>query len=193
LAKSRFSNAAGFSLIETVVATSLLATALVTVAQLFAMATSSNLSARDTSFATMLAEQKMEQLRSLTWGFDAVGLPLSDLTTNTAVSPEEPTTGKGLSPSPADALKANTAGYYDFVDRWGNVVSENDQGAQSPMYFRRWSIEPLPTNPNNTLILTVLVTPTTKEALRAAAAPSGTRTRLVEDALLTTVRTRKAP
>ena len=189
MAKSRFSNDAGFSLIETVVATSLLATALVTVAQLFAMATSSNLSARDTSFATMLAEQKMEQLRSLTWGFDAVGLPVSDLTTNTAVDPEEPTTGKGLSPSPADALKANTAGYFDFVDRWGNVVSDNPQGAaQAPMYFRRWSIEPLPTNPNNTLIIQVVVGRIRDRGL----ADQSTTRRARDEARLMTVKTRKA-
>ena len=31
----------------------------------------------------MLAQQKMEQLRGLTWGFDTVGLPVSDYSTDT--------------------------------------------------------------------------------------------------------------
>ena len=58
------------------------------------------------------------------------------------------------------------------------------------MYIRRWSIQPLPTNPNNTLIIQVLVTPVTNEQARVESA--FTRTRMAGDALLVTVRTRKA-
>src|SRR5437870_8092512 len=96
LARSRFSNfslsdsEAGFSLAEVMVATGLLVTALVAVAQLFAIATSANTSSRNTTFTTVLAEQKLEQLRALTWGFDPLGLPVRDITTNTAVTPETP-------------------------------------------------------------------------------------------------------
>src|SRR5678815_3685598 len=78
---------AGFSLAEVMVATALLATAVVTLAQLFGIATRSNLSSRNTTYATVLAEQKMEELRGLTWGFDAQGLPITDNTTDTSVSP----------------------------------------------------------------------------------------------------------
>ena len=57
------------------------------------------------------------------------------------------------------------------------------------MYIRRWSIQPLPTNPNNTLVIQVLVTPVASEAARI---DSPTRKRMSGDALLTTVKTRKA-
>jgi hypothetical protein len=99
-----------------------------------------------------------------------------------------------LNPSPSGALDANTSGFVDFLDARGTCVSAN--GGTTPpsgaIYTRRWAIQPLPTNPNNTLVITVLVTPTAKEAIRRAAT-TGTRTRLVEDAMLVTARTRKAP
>lgn len=55
---------AGFSLIEAVVAVALLATAVVALAGLFGVATRSNLDARSTTYATVLAAQKLEQLRA---------------------------------------------------------------------------------------------------------------------------------
>ena len=190
LEKSRsFSSASGFSLIEVMVATGLLATALVTLAQLFALSTRSNIGSRNTTYAAVLAEQKIEELRALTWGFDSSGLPLSDSTANTAVSPEEPAGGTGLDPSPSTALQENTDGYVDYIDQWGNKVG---RGGTTPpdnaIYIRRWSIEPLPTNPNNTLILQVLVT----RSRNRGTADQGAVQRLPEEARLITVKTRKA-
>jgi prepilin-type N-terminal cleavage/methylation domain-containing protein len=184
LAKSNFSNERGFSLVEVIVATALLTTALVTVAQLFAMGTASNTAARNTTFATVLAEQKIEQLRALAWGFDSMGLPVSDISTNTGVTPETPDGGTGLSPSPSTALQENTPGYVDYVDQWGNIVS-----ADKAAYIRRWSIEPLPTNPNNTLIIQVLVT---RNRPRDLGADEGNVARLPEEARVVTVKTRKS-
>ena len=61
--KSRsFSSDAGFSLAETMIALGLLATALVTLAQLFGLSTRSNIGARNTTYAAVLAEQKIEEL-----------------------------------------------------------------------------------------------------------------------------------
>ena len=172
------------------VATGLLATAVVTLAQLFAVSTRANLGARNVSYASILAEQKIEELRGLTWGFDSQGLPVSDTTTNTTVSPETPTGGTGLSPSPTNALRENTSGYVDFIDAFGNKVGT---GATIPpdeaVFLRRWSIEPLPINPNNTLIIQVLVTPRRN---RGSAADAGAVARLPEEARIITVKTRKA-
>jgi type II secretory pathway pseudopilin PulG len=184
LAKSNFSNDGGFSLAEVLVATGLLTAALVTVAQMFAMGAAGNTAARNTTFATVLAEQKLEQLRGLAWGFDSVGLPVSDSSTNTAVTPETPGGGTGLSPAPATALQENTPGYVDYVDQWGNIV-DADEGT----YVRRWSIEPLPTNPNNTLIIQVLVT---RNRPRKEGADDGNVARLPEEARVVTVKTRKS-
>ena len=65
----------GFSLLETVVATGLLAGALAALGQMFAISVANNRTARSGSYATVLAGQKMEQLRGLTWGFDTSGTP----------------------------------------------------------------------------------------------------------------------
>lgn len=161
---------------------------LLALAQLFAMSVSSNTAAKNTTFATVLAEQKMEQLRALTWGFDAQGLPLSDTTTNTAVDPETPNGGTGLSPSPDNALRELTDGYADFLDRNGTILGGGTIAPNGAVYVRRWSIEPLPTNPNNTLIIQVLV-----GRLRDRGdADDGLVARLAEEARVVTVKTRKS-
>jgi hypothetical protein len=138
-----------------------------------------------------MAEQKLEQLRALTWGFDLAGqgLPLTDTTTNLAVTPPEHN-GSGLNPSPADALERNTDGFVDFLDGNGQWVGTGSKPPASAVYIRRWSITPLPTNPNNTIVIQVLVTPVASEQARVESA--FTRTRMSGDALLITVKTRKA-
>src|SRR6266850_6617525 len=98
LAKSNSSSNAGFSLLEVMVATAILATSLVSLAQLFALSTRSNLASRNSTFAAVLAQQKLEELRSLAWGFDQVGLPISDISTDTTSTPEVSAGGTGLSP-----------------------------------------------------------------------------------------------
>jgi prepilin-type N-terminal cleavage/methylation domain-containing protein len=190
--RARFnSNSRGFSLVEVLVAMGLLTAVSMGVAQLFALSTRANLIAKGATSTTSMAEQKLEQLRSLTWGFDVegLGLPLSDTTTNLTVFP--PThDGSGLNPSPVDSLEQNTAGFVDFIDGNGAWVGTGSTPPGSAVYIRRWSIQPLPTNPNNTLVVQVLVTPVTSEAARVGSA--FTRTRMAGDALLVTVRTRKA-
>ena len=86
------------------VATSLLATALVALAQMFAISTRSNIGSRNSTYAAVLAQQKMEELKSLSWGFDQNGLPISDIATDTTQTPEPPVGGTGLSPSPSTSL-----------------------------------------------------------------------------------------
>lgn len=179
----------GFSLIEVLVASGLLASALIALAQLFAISTATNLSSRNTTYATVLAEQKLEELRALTWGFDREGLPVTDTTTNTAVNPETTTGGTGLTPSPSTALNENTSGYVDYIDQFGNKVGT---GGTSPpgsaVYSRRWSIEPLPTNPNNTIVIQVLVT----RHRNRGTSDEGAVRRLPDEARMITVKTRKA-
>ena len=190
LAKSRSSasSAAGFSLIEVLVATLLLATALVTLAQLFALSTQSNIGARNTTFTAVLAQQKLEELRSLTWGFDTLGLPVSDTTSNTAASPETPTGGTGLAPSPSGTLGANTSGYVDYIGQFGDKLGGGANPPEGTVFVRRWSVEPLPSNPNNTLVLQVLVF-RNKERGNAN---NGAGRVLPDEARLVTVKTRKA-
>jgi len=190
-AKYSFSNSRGFSLMEVVVAIGLLSVVSLSVAQLFGVSTRANLTARGSTSTTAFAEQKMEQLRSMTWGFDTQGqgLPVSDTTSNLAVNPPAQN-GSGLNPSPADSLERNTPGFVDFLDAGGNWVGTGSQVPRTAVYIRRWSIQPVPTNPNNTLVLQVLVTPVSNEQGRVAS--QYTRTRMPGDALIVTVKTRKS-
>ena len=67
LAKSRCSSESGFSLIEVLAAMVVLSVSLVSLAQLFALSTRNNFSSRSNTYAALLAQQKMEQLRTLPW------------------------------------------------------------------------------------------------------------------------------
>lgn len=190
-AKSNTSSSSGFSLVEVVISMGLLTAVSLGVAQLFAVSTLANRVARGQTSTTAMAEQKMEQIRSLTWGFDleGLGLPLTDNTTNLAVYPHT-AGGGGLNPSPADALEQNTAGFVDFLDPTGAWVGTGQTPPATAMYVRRWAIQPLPTNPNNTIVIQVLVSPLSNEQARTAS--QFTRTRMAGDALLVSVKTRKA-
>lgn len=178
----------GFSLLEVLVATTILATALATLAQLFVMSTKANNGAKTTSYAAALAQQKMEQLRGLTFGFDSLGLPITDYATKTTTAAEEASGGKGLTPSDTNSLRQNLDGYCDFVDQFGTVLGGGTLPPLGTVYIRRWSIEPLPTNPNNTLVFQVLVT---RYRDRGTADTADVK-RLPDEARIISVKTRKA-
>ena len=57
----------GFSLLEVLVASSILTVALVSLAQVLAVAVTANAAAGKTTSATLFAAQKMEDLRAATW------------------------------------------------------------------------------------------------------------------------------
>ena len=192
MAKCRFSNSErGFSIIETIFATGILATAVVALAQMFTISVQNNVNAKTGSYTTTLAEQKMEQLRGLTYGFDTIGLPLTDTTTDTTSPTETPlgAGGKGLTASPAGTLLANTDGYVDYVDQFGNVLGGGQAIRPRTTYIRRWSIDPLPTNPNNTIIIQVLVT---RKPNRGTADQNGSTQRLANEARIMSIKTRKS-
>ena len=180
---SRTASHSGFSLAEVVLAMGLMTGAIVALANLFAISQRANQSSKKTTFAALLAEQKMEQLRGLTWGFDTIGLPLSDTATDTTVVPQVATGGMGLRPSPALTLLQNTANYVDYLDKYGVSLGGGSNPPTGTSYIRRWSVEPLPTNPNNTLILQVVVTPNRNANLRGIRKP--------DEARILSVKTRK--
>ena len=191
-AKSSFNSQRGFSLVEVVISMALLTTVSLGVAQLFAAATNANQVAHHRTSTTAMAEQKMEQVRSLDWGFDlqGQGLPVTDTTTNLSVYPHQ-ANGTGLNPSPSDTLLRNTPGFVDYLDASGAWVGTGDQPTPGAVYIRRWAVVPLPTNPNNTLVLQVLVTSVADEA-RLDLTDLPRRPRQPGDALLVSVKTRKA-
>jgi type II secretory pathway pseudopilin PulG len=197
MAGSRCESASGFSMLEMIVATAMLAVSLVSLAQLLEVAARTGVSARTTTVATILAHQKMEQLRGLTWGYASPGVPVSDLNTNLAdgtVASGCPGgngagSGTGLSPSPLGALSANTDGYVDYANAHGCTLGGGTSPPRGTIYVRRWSIEPLAIDPNNALVLQVLVTRRRNRGL----AEQGNVMRAPEEARLVAIRTRKHP
>jgi type II secretory pathway pseudopilin PulG len=165
---NRFTCSRGFTLLEVLVATTLLFVAVAALAGLSVMATQANAMAKKTTFAALIASQKMEQLRGLTWGYDALGNPRADV---------------GLTVSPADALRQNTPGYFDFLDASGSSLGEASSPPAQAVFVRRWSIQPLASNPANALVLQVRVT-------RVRSASSATDRLSPDEAAFVTVRTR---
>jgi hypothetical protein len=150
------------------VATTLLFVAVAALSGLSLMATQANLSARTTTCAALLASQKIEQLRALTWRYDALGQPQSDA---------------GLAVSPVDALERNTTGYCDFLDANGTPIASGTSPPVGAIFVRRWSIQPLPSNPANALVFQVVVK-------RVKSGNSGAAIVFGDEAALATVRTR---
>jgi hypothetical protein len=159
----------------------LIAVAALGVAELSGVAARSGEAARVQTSATLMASQKMEQLQSMTWRFDGLGLPESDTTTDVSRDPAA-SGSTGLGPSPAGALDANLPGYVDFLDRAGRWVGTGAVAPAGAAYVRRWSVAPLATDPSDAVVLSVIVRPVAPRLGVGRA-----------DAALTTVRTRKAP
>ncbi len=111
----------GFSLVEVLVAVGLMATALTTLASLFALSIESNLASRHRTYAAVLAQQKLEELRADAW--------------------------ESYSGQPSTGL--------DYVDLEGKVVGVGADPSGRGVYARRWSIEPLPADPGNAVIIQV--------------------------------------
>ena len=171
MATRRCASAAGSTLVEALVAMLVLTTGLVAMAELVRLAMASNVRARRSSMAAILAMQKIEELRSLAWEFDVSGVPVSD---------------GGLQASPW-SLQQNTPGFVDHVDRGGTVVGEGVQAPASAVLTRRWSIEPLPASSEHVVLLQVLVT----VAQGRSDSDRGSVSRLPGDERLATIKTRK--
>jgi len=172
----------GSTLVEALIAALIMTTGVATMPQLFAVATSANAASRRNTFAVVLAQQKLEQLRALTWAYDAAGAPVQDVTTDTSTIPES-SGGSGLQPSPASSLLQNTAGYVDHIDGSGRIVGNGTQIPPLAVYTRRWSIERISPSADSALILQVLVTTPTV----VAASGRGLR----GDARMATIKARK--
>jgi prepilin-type N-terminal cleavage/methylation domain-containing protein len=150
--------ARGFSLIEVLVATAVTTIGTLALAQLCAVSMRINQEAHARTMATILASQKMEQLRALAWSWDALGLPISELTTDTTVVPPSSTGGTGLSASPPGALGANTPGYCDFLDENGGSLGGGRAPPAAAAFVRRWSIVAAPLASADTLAIRISVT-----------------------------------
>lgn len=179
----------GFTLVEVLVAALLVATVVANVAALCAIATRAAAGARQQTSTSLLATQKMEQLLALTWSSaGSLAVPVSDLTSD--ISGDPPTgAGLGLTPSPPGSLDRNVPGYVDYLDAAGTWVGTGAAPPPRAVFVRRWSIDALPSDPDNMLVLQVFVT--TVDAARRQS--DGRHVHQPGDAFVVDVKTRMGP
>ncbi len=157
----RTPNYAGFALLEVVTASAIVATIAAGACVVLSMALQVTRQARVRTMATMVAAQKMEQLRSLAWthittGGPAISMSRSDVTTDLSVQPATDD-GPGLLRSPIGTLAANIVGYVDYLDADGRWVGRGASAPGAAVFIRRWSVQPLAIDPDNILIFEVIV------------------------------------
>ena len=148
----------GFSLVEVLIATAIFMAGVAALAQVCARSMSTGAESGAATVASLAAADKLEQLRALAFGVDSGGAAVTDTGTDTTIAPE-PSGGPGLSRSPPGALAANTAGYCDFLDASGRQLAHAvpDTAPPGSRYVRRWSIEPLPSAPDEAIMVEVIV------------------------------------
>jgi type II secretory pathway pseudopilin PulG len=110
MSRHALAHACGFTLVEALVATAVLACTAVALAHLVAVGRRQTTHARDSLHAVTVAQSKLEELRAATW---SATVPGSDLPISTA-----------------DALIIDTPGFFDragpYVRRW--TVTRRDPG-----------------------------------------------------------------
>lgn len=131
----------GFTLIETVVATGILVTALAGLAQLLALSVRSTRDAGSQSAALIAAQDKVEALRALAFSYDAAGSPVT--------APEFNIRDSG-------SLDEDTPGAVDDVDANGAIVADEDEGPGA-VFTRRWRISPLDAFVPDAIVIEVCV------------------------------------
>jgi hypothetical protein len=141
----RVSGDSGFSLLDALLACTILTVGVVSLAHLFALATALNAASRRATLAAVLAAQKLEILRTAPLVASAV---------------------ESVETVAADGEVLDAAGGAPLANTW----------------IRRWTIEPLPADPDHTVVVEVRVG-------RATAIGDAPRW----DARLLTVRSRKDP
>jgi hypothetical protein len=144
----------GFSLVETLVATLLVASTIVALAHLVALAGQQTVDASQASASLVLAQSKLEQLRGLVWSYDAAGARVSSA---------------GLVASPPDALWTDRAGYVEWLDRFG--VELPLHAGVVPHFRRRWAIARLDPLDEDALVVRVCVFAAGTRAGGASPAP----------------------
>lgn len=181
-------HAAGFTLIEVLVAAALLIVAATGVAQLLAVGLRATEASRAKTTTAAIAAEKMELLRSLMWRYDAGGVSRSDTYTDTSRDPPV-SGGHGLDPSPSGTLERNVAGYVDYLDARGRWVGAGPDPPPEAVFVRRWAIQALGDDPQHSRVLIVLAAVVTEDRLALAA--SGSRPRLTRDTVLVSLKTRQ--
>jgi prepilin-type N-terminal cleavage/methylation domain-containing protein len=151
----------GFTLIETLIATALIVTAVAGLAQLFALSVRFTRESGQFGVALVAAQDKLEFLRARRFDYDDTGAAVTD---------------PHLRASPPDTLTRDVGGFVDWLDAAGRAV-----GAEGADYVRRWRVSEIAADDPEAIAIDVCVfrPPATN------AAPAGA------DACLATIRVRQ--
>jgi type II secretory pathway pseudopilin PulG len=152
------SSVRGFTLLETLVATGILVTALAGVAQLFVLGSHLTRQAGESGLALVAAQDKLESLRGHAFTYDPSGTEVTDA---------------ALAPSPASSLAEDLDPYVDWLDADGEVIDSPDEAVLS----RRWRITSLGLTTPDAIAIEVCVFPLGAAARGADACLSTIRTR----------------
>jgi Tfp pilus assembly protein PilV len=123
----------GSTLVEVLVAALVAATGTLAMAQLFLIAGTGTVTARQDSVAAILAAQKLEELRA-------------------------PASRSALGPAPAGSLASAVQGFVDHVGADGRVVATTPAAPPDAVYTRRWAVAPL-SPPGEAVLVQVLAMP----------------------------------
>ena len=150
---------AGFGLLEVLIAAGLIIGLAAGTAQLTVTSINAIDDAGRLTQGLLLAAQKMEQMQSLEWRYDASGLvAVSDLTTDLSRDPPS-AGGPGLQASPPDSLQRNMPPYVDYLDGRGAWVGTGSRPPAGAAFVRRWSVQGGPPPFPDLLALDVVVLP----------------------------------
>jgi Tfp pilus assembly protein PilV len=130
----------GFTIVELLIASALVVSALAGLAHLATLGAMRGRAARAAGPALTLAQSKLEELRALPWSYDSAGAPLSD---------------PALAISPTNALTTDLSGWSDALDAFGHQVPAD--AVHDTVYRRRWSIGRVDAADADTLLLHVCV------------------------------------
>lgn len=122
---SRWHDARGVTLLETLLAASLLVALVGGVATLLLLAHRFSRRTEQATTAVLAAAAGLERLRAVPWTFDMAGQ-----------APATP----ALSLSPPGSLERDLDGYYDWLDAGGRPLET--PSADTPAFIRRWAVVP---------------------------------------------------
>jgi type II secretory pathway pseudopilin PulG len=162
-------NSTGFALLEVLITAGLVVTIAAGASHILAIAVRASQGARVRTMASLLAAEKIEQLRSLAWthvttGSPAISFSSSDVTTDLSNNPATDF-GPGLRPSPPGTLDANVACCVDYLDGAGRWTGGGGSPPPSAVYIRRWAVRALGSDPDNILVFQVVVTTRTPDGV----------------------------
>jgi type II secretory pathway pseudopilin PulG len=129
--------ARGFTLVETLVATVVLITAIAGLAQLFVLTARFMRDSTRSRVALVAAQDKLEMLNAMRFGYDDDGAPVGDAR---------------LAPSPPGSLDQNVDEFFEWLTGDGTIAS--GRGAS---YVRRWRITAVDLNEPPALAIDVCV------------------------------------